>query len=345
VTFYDKWLGEWERAEENRSNSRRSIMPEEYEWVETVQDFQTTLVIARETGFQTWGSETLLSKIPAGHHTGAHRHGEEAIYIVEGEGFSVVKGRRYDWKEGSSLAIPFGAPHQHFNTGENEATYLSVLSVGLETFVGLHFTEQIEEKGQIDTLPDVPASQDGKDETGRRIALDIEDAPDLGGGNIDPQDLPEMPDFDEDNPLVVGNLKGMEKLFTIHKSGLLEFMRIGKDRNDFKVHEQEISGVLIDPPFEHGGKHAHMEAHLYIIDGHGYSIVGDHKVPWKKGGGLFVPGPQTPHQHVNESEVPAKMLRIASGIRYFFEEAARDEWPYLYLAPRQGTIKPEEVKS
>lgn len=340
MTFYDEWLGMWDTAEEERRASRRSIQPEELEWVETVQDDQTALVIARETGFRTWGTSTVLSKIPEGNRTGAHRHGEEAIYIVEGEGFSVVDGVRYDWKEGSSLAIPFGKPHQHFNTGSGTATYLSVLSVDLEAFCGLHFTEQLEEKGRIDRLPEVETSPDGCDGTGRRIRLHIEDAPDLGGGKIDPKDLPEMPDFDEDHPLVVGDLRGMEKMFQVHKSELLEFMRVGKDRNDFEVHEQEISGILVDPPYEHGGKHAHMEAHLFILDGEGYSIVGDEKVPWKKGGGLFVPGPQTPHQHVNESGVPARMLRIASGIRYFFEKAAQGEWPYLYLAPRQGTIRP-----
>ncbi|MPZ89203.1 MAG: cupin domain-containing protein [Nitriliruptorales bacterium] len=340
MTFYDEWLGLWGKAEEDRRQSRRSIQPEELEWVETVQDARTALVIAPETGFRTWGMETILAELPAGHKTGAHRHGEEAIYIVEGEGFSVVNGVRYDWKEGSSLAIPFGAAHQHFNTGGSKATYVSVMSVHLEAFCGLHFTEQLEEKGTFDRLPDAEASPDGLDVTGRRIRLHIEDAPDLGGGDKNASDLPELPEFSEDNPLVVGDLKGMEKLFGVHKSGLLEFMRVGKDRNDFQVHEQEISGILIDPPYEHGGKHAHMEAHLFILDGEGYSIVGDEKVPWKKGGGLFVPGPQTPHQHVNESGVPARMLRIASGIRYFFEKAAQDEWPYLYLAPRQGSIKP-----
>lgn len=336
MTFYDEWLGLWDEAQEARRRSRRSIQPEEFEWVETVQDARTALVIAPETGFKTWGTSTILSEIPAGHRTGTHRHGEEAIYIVEGEGFTVVNGVRYDWKEGSSLAIPFGARHAHFNTGDSQATYLSVMSVHLEAFCGLHFTEQLEEKGKVSRVPDVETSPDGVDETGRRIRLHIEDAPDLGGGSKDNADLPGLPDFSEDNPLVVGDLKGMEKLFQVHKSGLLEFMRVGKDRNNFRIHEQEISGILIDPPYEHGGKHAHMEAHLFILDGEGYSIVGDEKVPWKKGSGLFIPGPQTPHQHVNESGVPARMLRIASGIRYFFEKAAQEEWPYLYLAPRQG---------
>jgi quercetin dioxygenase-like cupin family protein len=345
MTYYDNWMTYWEEGEEQRRNSRRSIQPEDFEWVETVQDEKTTLVIARETGFFTWGTSTILSEISPGHKTGAHRHGEEAIYIVGGSGYSVVNGARYDWKEGSSLAIPFGAPHQHFNTGEETAQYLSVMSVDLERFAGLHFTEQLEEKGKISSEPDVELSPDGKDETGRRIRLHIEDAPDLGGGSMTDEEIgmDDIPEMSDENPLVVGNLKGMEKLFKVHKSQLLEFMRVGKDRNDFRIHEQEISGILVDPPYEHGGKHAHMEAHLFVLSGEGYSVVGDDEVPWKAGSGLFIPGPQTPHQHVNQSAEPARMLRIASGIRYFFEDAARDEWPYLYLRMRQGAVKPADA--
>ncbi|MQA62038.1 MAG: cupin domain-containing protein [Actinophytocola sp.] len=336
MTFYDEWLGHWDRAELERQRSRKAIHAEELEWLETRQDSQVALVIAQETGFRTWGSETILSKIEPGEKTGCHRHGEEAIYIVEGEGFSVVNGVRYDWKTGSSMAIPFGATHQHFNTGDTTATYLSVMSVRLEAFCGLHFTEQLEDHGKIARIPDVEISADGFDQAGRRIRLHIEDAPDLGGGKAQAAGLVDVPEVSEDNPIVVGDLVGMEKLFQVHKAELLEFMRIGKDRNGFQVHEQEISGILVDPPYERGGKHAHMEAHLYVLDGEGYSIVGDDKVPWKKGTGLVIPGPQTPHQHVNESAVPARMLRIASGIRYFFEKAAKEEWPYLYLQVREG---------
>lgn len=340
MTFYDEWLGLWDQAEADRASSRRSIHAEELEWVETRQDARIALVIARQTGFRTWGSETMIAEIPPGSHTGGHKHGEEAIYIVDGEGFSVVDGVRYDWRTGSSMAMPFGATHQHFNTGDTPATYLSVMSVALEAFCGLHRTQHFADHGRIDRLPDVEVSPDGLDATGRRIRLYIEDAPDLGGEKAAQAGPVDLPEISEDKPMVVGDLVGMEKLFSVHKASLLEFMRVGKDRNDFRVHEQEISGILVDPPYEHGGKHAHMEAHLYILDGEGYSVVGDEKVPWKKGSGLFIPGPQTPHQHVNESGVPSRMVRIASGIRYFFEKAAKDEWPYLYLQIRQGAMRP-----
>jgi hypothetical protein len=116
-------------------------------------------------------------------------------------------------------------------------------------------------------------------------------------------------------------------------------MRIGKDFNDFHPHEVEISGLLTDPPREFGGMHAHMEAHLYVIEGEGHTTVNKEDVPWKVGTAFQVPGPQTPHRHVNDSDVPATMVRIAFGIRYFIERSARREFPYLYLSPRQGVLE------
>lgn len=113
-------------------------------------------------------------------------------------------------------------------------------------------------------------------------------------------------------------------------------MYIGKDLNGFAANSQEISGTLTDPPHEYGGLHAHMEAHIYVLEGEGYSTIDGVDIPWRKGSALHIQGPQTPHRHVNTSDLPSKMLRIAPGIRYFFERFAKDEFPYLYLAPRQA---------
>jgi len=83
---------------------------------------------AREIGFSTSGV-AMLSEIPAEWHTGKHSHGEEAIYIVHGQGFSIVDGLRYDWEKGSCLFMPYGSVHQHFNSGEDTARYFSAMAL------------------------------------------------------------------------------------------------------------------------------------------------------------------------------------------------------------------------
>lgn len=341
-SFYDKWLGMWDDAERERDAARRSIHEEDLAWVETAQDSRAGLLVSPETGFRTWGTTSMLAEIPPGAHSGAHKHGEEAVFIVTGTGYSVIDGVQYDWKQHSALLIPFGAVHQHFNTGEVTVRYLSVLAVHLEHYVGLHRTIQMEPWGMTTAEPDVPRSANGMSPDGvNRVVLHREKAIALrgeeGGGAATATQLPE---FDPNHPLVIGDFDGMHALPSgLHKSEILRYMRINKDINDFHPQEVEISGLLTDGPHEYGGMHAHMEAHLYVLQGSGYSVVNGEKVAWKPGTCFHVPGPQTPHRHVNESDTPATMVRMAFGIRYFFERVAKREFPYLYLSPRQAVLE------
>jgi mannose-6-phosphate isomerase-like protein (cupin superfamily) len=347
--FYDDWLGMWARAEEERANSRRSIHEEDLAWVQTVQDERACLLVSPETGFRTWGTTSMLAEIAPHSHTGEHKHGEEALFIVEGSGFSIIDGVRYDWKKHSAILVPFGAVHQHFNSGDGVVRYLAVLAPHLEHFVGLQRTVQLEAWGRTAAEPKLPRSEDGMHPDGvNRVVLHRENAfvkraAETDGVPVLPGD---MPDFDPSHPLVVGDVDGMQALPAgMHKSVTLQYMRISKDLNDFHPKEVEISGLLTDGPFEYGGMHAHMEAHLYIIEGEGHTVIGDQKVYWGPGTAIQIPGPQTPHRHVNESAGPATMVRMAFGVRYFFEQIAKREFPYLYLSPRQAVLEQNVSRS
>jgi quercetin dioxygenase-like cupin family protein len=340
MTFYDEWLNMWGRATEEKKQARKVTHEEDIDWVETVQDYKVGLLIAPELGFRTWGTESLIAEIPPGCHTGKHKHGEESIHIVEGSGFSIINNIRYDWIKGSTLVVPFGAEHQHFNTGDTTARYFSAMCVHLEHFCGLHRHTQLEQKGRISHIPGVPTSPNNFDERGRRVHLPLAEAPvRLGGEGAEAA----VPVIEEGKPLVLGTLDGMEKIGTAHKAKLVTFMRIGKGRNGFQSLETEISGLLCDPPHEFGGTHAHMEAHLYVLDGVGHSVVDGESIPWKKGSAFHVVGPQTIHQHINDGDTESAMLRVAFGIRYFWENIAKEEFPYLYYAYRQNAgARPRE---
>ena len=120
--------------------------------------------------------------------------------------------------------------------------------------------------------------------------------------------------------------------------GHRDFIRPLMDRtgkNGFQNKEIEISNTMGDDVGHHGGKHAHMEAVLYIISGEGYSEVGDEKVPWKKGSLIHVQGPQTPHQHFNTSDERVEMIRAAPGMRFnFFQNIAKERFPTLWYSHR-----------
>lgn len=348
MTFYDEWLAAWDETEAAKRESRKAIHEEELDWVETPQDRRAALLIAAETGFRTMGSLTMIAEIPVGWHTGEHKHGEEAIYIIAGSGSSVVDGTRYDWGPGSVLAIPFGARHQHFNTGSEPVRYFSALSVHLEQFAGLHRTVQFAQCGAGTDLPDVPASADGLDSAGRRIALGdagVTAAAGAGAGG-GPAGHAETLTSEEmallsGQTLVVGDIDGFHRVMHLHRTeeDVKKFMRVGRDENQFSVHEQEISAILRDPPKAYSGKHAHQEALLYVLDGFGHSVIEGETVPWRPGSALHVQGPQTVHQHFVESSTPSRMLRVSSGLRYFFEPILKTEWPYLFISPRQAVAE------
>jgi len=99
----------------------------------------------------------------------------------------------------------------------------------------------------------------------------------------------------------------------------------------FKSREVFITGILYDAPGTASGKHAHMEAVLYCLEGQGYSIVDTERFEWKKGTLVHVPGPQTVHQHFNTGTVEARHIRVNYGLRsQFFQPIAKKVWPYLY---------------
>ena len=351
ATFYDNWLGMWDKAETERKEARKVIHEEEIEWVETQQDSKTGLLGAPETGFRTWGTTTMLAEIESGKHTGKHKHGEEAIHIVEGSGCTVVNDKRYNWGKNSTLVIPFGAEHQHFNTGDTTVRYFSAMAPHLEFFAGVARFTQLENWGKTNRIPAVPLSADGFDDTGRRICMTIEQAVwstagEGGGRNSAPrlsqEELAVLKDM-EDKPIVLGTQAGYQNVRLPtggHHAPGPSFMSIRQQSNGFKAKEIEISSIMRDYAHTASGVHAHMEAFLYMLEGEGYALIEDStKVTWKKGSLVHVQGPQTKHQHFNESDGFSEMLRTAPGFRYFFEDVAHEEFPYLYYSVRPELLR------
>ena len=323
ANFYDGWLGMWDQAEKERKAARTTIHEEEIEWVQTPQDAKVGLLVAPETGFRTWGTVSMVAEIPVGWHTGSHIHGEEGIYIVEGEGFSVIDGQRYDWAKGSTLWVPFGGEHQHFNTGDEPARYYSLMAVHLEHFVGLQKMEQISECGYTEYLPEVPVSETGLDAKDRRIRLWWED------GRRKYRSGEEGPQRQKGAGPLLAEEAEEATAKNPHTSLYIDLMHPDLG---FQNREVQITGVISDDPHTHSGKHAHMEAILYVLDGSGYCIVDGERVPWKKGTCFQVQGPQTEHQFFNTSDEPLNLLRGVSGVRMnFFQQVARERYPYLWF--------------
>lgn len=316
--YYDDWLSLWDRSVEERQRARKVIQWEELNWVRTRQDAKSALAVAPETGFKTNGGVTMLGEIPVGWKTGRHQHGEEAIYIEKGKGCTYINGERYDWEEGSCVRIPFGVPHQHFNTGDDPVLYYSGLVPHLEDFISVARFVQLDDCGEYSKLPQANGPSKEHDSSGRRIVLHKRDAS-VGHHGESKKHVKDA--FHESYA---------REMHTVQHAKIQKMMGSSED---FIGDEVEITDIFYDNPKWQSEKHAHMEAILHILQGEGYSIVDGEKIPWKKGTTFHIQGPQTVHQHFNTSDVECQQLRTHFGIRKVYQPIVKDIFPYTYYEP------------
>ncbi|MFC2003068.1 cupin domain-containing protein [Chloroflexota bacterium] len=63
-------------------------------------------------------------------HSGRHTHqGGLAIFVLEGKGYTIVDGVRYDWEAGDAILLPVkpgGCEHQHFNLDTKPSRWLAL---------------------------------------------------------------------------------------------------------------------------------------------------------------------------------------------------------------------------
>jgi uncharacterized cupin superfamily protein len=354
--FYADWLAASQQNELATSNSPVVARGRDLTWVETEQDHKIAMLIGPQVGFPSSGTNLCKASIPAGHHTGHHRHGEEAIHIVGGTGFIVVDGRRYDFRVGTTIHVPYASDHQLFNTGPDDVVYITASSMDLDLYVRLGRLEQIGPKGANapgfeKTFP----AEDGQFDTlGRRIALHLEDAPDeqkrreeiraaerLAAGNNPPaagghegHDHGHEGHGHEEKAKEShgheGHAHGEEKKSNRHKSenphrhGAIYILMGGgespsPERNGFTAVSVAMTNIFEEVPHTSSHLHSHTEAVLYVLEGVGFSEIDYEHYDWEAGDAVHVPPKMTRHEHFNPSDQRTRTLRIEFGIRYFYE--------------------------
>jgi quercetin dioxygenase-like cupin family protein len=310
-TFYERWLAASQQIEDAVGRAPVLARGGDLRWLETPQDVRVAMLIGEDVGFPTQGTALLKAEIPTGWHTGKHVHGEEAIFIVDGSGFSVVNGARYDWKTGTSLHIPYMAEHQHFSTGPTPAVYLSAVTQDLDLFVKLGRLRQLEEKGPTPPQAErqFPPEHSQLTADGRRIALHIEDAMDERSLEVD------RPRHQHAHQAIG---------WQAHRHGAV-YVLMGREGspsegyNGFQARCAAMTNIFEDVAMSSSHKHAHTEAMLYVLEGSGYSAVDGRRYDWEAGDAVHVPPRMTVHEHFNNTSSRTRTLRIEFGIRYFYE--------------------------
>lgn len=308
ATFYDEWLNAHTEIQAQLDATNFVARDKDIPWVSTPQDAKCKLMVANNLGYATMGSNVLKAEIPVGWHTGKHRHGEESMHILGGEGFSIIGDQRFDWHKSSTLQIPYWTAHQHFNTGTTPVLYISAMAFDLERFVRLARLEQLETCGPNNdaALAELPAENGQYYADGSRAVIHIEQAP-----------------ADDDSYESLGNIAAVKK-----QHDFIQYLV--QPKNGFKANEVAITHQWIEPPYHHSGRHKHLEAVVYAVEGQGYTDMQGQRVPWEAGDVLYVPPAMWEHEHMNDNPQPIKQLRIAFGIRQWFV----DLWPEGFQSKR-----------
>ena len=312
--FYEQWLETPNKLQDELEIGRLVAADKDIPWVSTPQDVKVKLMVANHLGFATMGSNVLKSEIPVGWHTGKHRHGEESMHILEGEGFSIINGQRFNWHKSSTLQIPFWAEHQHFNTGNVPVLIIHGMCFDLESYLRVARIEQIETCGpnEPSMIAAVPEETSQYYPDGTRAIIHLEQAP---------TNKEKLPDGESYNPQ--GAIAA-----TKNQHDFSNYLVVPK--NGFRAVSVAITNRWIEPGFHESGRHKHLEAVVYAIEGEGYTDMQGKRIAWQAGDVLYVPPAMWEHQHINENPNSITQLRIGFNIRQWITSI----WPQGFTSTR-----------
>lgn len=123
MDHYEVLLDQWKRIRENAKSGRAVTRSKEMPWQQNAQALVKYFyypTIEDDVATKDW--MVFVQDIRT--HSGKHRHqGGLALYVIEGTGWTVVDGQRFDWEAGDLILLPVrpnGVEHQHFNAQQGK---------------------------------------------------------------------------------------------------------------------------------------------------------------------------------------------------------------------------------
>jgi len=235
----------------------------------------------------SWG----LTEIDPGMKAPLHRQLHEAtLFILQGKGYSLINGEPFEWEEGDVVFVPMHSWHTQVNDSKERVRYVTAGTIPFFRYLGIYRKENHREPS-----PDEMALL--KKEMPGKIVIKKKDWLAQAG-------------------------KGQTQR---GKDG-----KVWRDtRFDFpyKIGKEEIPSI-IPARSENHYVHTHFnEALVYIMNGHGFSLVHDRKVEWEKGCVVRIPT-YAWHHHYNLSDEPVVLLRnITTGLNNHLKWRVQDNLP------------------
>jgi quercetin dioxygenase-like cupin family protein len=281
---------------------------------------------ARAWGVLSPGDEPFLTQTfqvqvielaPGGANHGHWHQNEAAFYILEGHGYEIHDGRRYDWEKDDLVIVHDDCVHRHHNADEKHRALVIVLKAkSVWMYLGL--------LQQGHSGPVVEEARYGPPEDWSRLWT---------------------PGVQERKKVI----KPSDTRWEITRDGRVRVLS-SPQRTDIRLFSVDIYQQEI-PVGSCSAKHWHMaDEVLYVLSGHGYSLHWDveaeisdryrarvAKEPsrWDFAAGdlLYVPQ-NTVHQHFNADS--AEPLMLLSAQNRLFKLLGYDSVVYLEDAPEHG---------
>ena len=86
-----------------------------------------------------------MQMLRPGEHTKAHRHTGSIMYqVAKGEGYSIINGKRFDWRERDIFCVPSWMFHEHVNgSSSDDACLFSFHDLPVMRALNLYFEEAL----------------------------------------------------------------------------------------------------------------------------------------------------------------------------------------------------------
>ena len=234
-----------------------------------------------------------IHRLLPGAHSEARRANEAVYHVLNGRGYSLIGGQRYDWGPHDSLHVPLGFWQQHFNADPERPAHLLV---GQPT----PFLEHISPYAHVfkgDSFSDTP--DDFRPEhpfTGERVEVGY-----VGGEKW----MSHLQLANHERRAAREAYRREARILLKASEAVIER---SEHRGDWKVglvdrylgFDNRILGMYVHqmPPASHTETHKHDEAIVYVLSGRGRSIVEGETFEWRAGDTIFVKPGQW-HQHFN----------------------------------------------
>jgi hypothetical protein len=89
----------------------------------------------RDRPLQQWRVFTHTIATKSGRHV---HQGGLLIFVIEGKGYSIVDGERWDWEKGDLVLLPMkpgGVEHQHFNLDTKPSVWAAFINIPIQEHV------------------------------------------------------------------------------------------------------------------------------------------------------------------------------------------------------------------